>query len=129
MEEEIDELGDLKVVDSDRWLVLGGNDQVLLLGSFAELHVPCGYAVDAAAGENRVYQIGFNQVRLAEVRPAEVRPAEVRLAEVRPAEVRLAEVRPVRFASLRFALLRSAPLRFAPPRFASLRSAPRGSPR
>ena len=52
MEEEVDELGDLKVIDCDRWLVLGGNDQVLLFRAFAELHVPCGNAVDAAVGES-----------------------------------------------------------------------------
>ena len=55
VEEQVDELGDLKVIDCDRWLVSGGNDQALLLRSFAELHVPCGNAVDAAVGESCIY--------------------------------------------------------------------------
>ena len=52
MEEEVDELGDLKVIDGDRWLAFGGDDQALLFRSFAELHVPCGDAVDSAVGES-----------------------------------------------------------------------------
>ena len=35
MEEEVDELGDLEVVDCDLGFVAGGNDQVLLLRAFA----------------------------------------------------------------------------------------------
>jgi hypothetical protein len=31
VEEEVDELGHLKVIDSDRWLVSGGNGQAPLL--------------------------------------------------------------------------------------------------
>jgi hypothetical protein len=34
VEQEIDELGDLNVIDGDLWLVFTGSDQVLLLGAF-----------------------------------------------------------------------------------------------
>jgi hypothetical protein len=36
VKKEVDELGDLKVIDYDRWLAFGSNDQALLLGSFAK---------------------------------------------------------------------------------------------
>jgi hypothetical protein len=52
VQEQVDELGDLKVIDRDRWLVFGSNDQALLFHAFAELHAPCGNAVDAAVGES-----------------------------------------------------------------------------
>ena len=61
MEKQIDELGDLDVVDGDLGFALAGDDQVLLFRTFAELHVPSGYAVDVAAGENGVFKIGLNQ--------------------------------------------------------------------
>jgi hypothetical protein len=51
VEEEVDKLGDLKVIDCDRWLVLGGNDEVLLFRPRAELHAPRGNAVDVALDE------------------------------------------------------------------------------
>jgi Pentapeptide repeats (8 copies) len=92
VKEEVDELRDLKVIDCDRWLAFGSNDQALLLGSFAKLHAPCGDAVDAAVGERCIYEIGANQLRPIEVRPLEVRAVEERPAEVRPLEVRPAEV-------------------------------------
>jgi hypothetical protein len=44
-----------------------GNDQVLLFGALAELQIPCGYAVDVAAAEIRVRQIGINQYRTVKV--------------------------------------------------------------
>ena len=53
-EQQVDELCDLQVVDCDFWFVQGRDDQVLLLRAFADLHIPCRYAVDAAAGENRI---------------------------------------------------------------------------
>jgi hypothetical protein len=46
VEEEVDELGDLKVIDCDRWLLRGGNDQALLLHAFVHLQVPSGNTVD-----------------------------------------------------------------------------------
>jgi hypothetical protein len=50
----IDEPSDLDIVNYARWLIRASNDQVLLLRSLAEFYVPCGDAVDAAAGENGV---------------------------------------------------------------------------
>ena len=38
MKEQVDELGDLKIIDCDCWLVFGGNDQALLDCSRAERH-------------------------------------------------------------------------------------------
>jgi hypothetical protein len=55
VEEEVDELGDLKVVNRDLWLVFGGDDQTLLFGFLAEPNAPRRYTVDATVGESCVY--------------------------------------------------------------------------
>jgi hypothetical protein len=52
MQEEVDELGDFKVIDCHCWLVFAGDDQAPLLRSFAKLDVPRRDAVDAAVGES-----------------------------------------------------------------------------
>ena len=54
VEQQIDELCDLDVVNGDLRRARESNDQVLLFCCFAELHVPRGDAVDAAAREVRV---------------------------------------------------------------------------
>ena len=48
----MDELGNLDTVDGDLGFATGSDDQILLFRALAELHVPCGYAVHPAAGEN-----------------------------------------------------------------------------
>ena len=65
VQQEIDELGDLDVIDCDVWLASVCDDEVLLLSSFGDLHVPCGNAVDVAAGEIGVCEVRFNQYRPA----------------------------------------------------------------
>ena len=72
MEEQVDELGDLDVVNGDVWLAFASDDQVLLSCSFAKVHAPRRYAEDSAPRQIRIRQIGFNQNRSGQVRLAEV---------------------------------------------------------
>ncbi|HKM58732.1 MAG TPA: hypothetical protein VJX28_08290 [Chthoniobacterales bacterium] len=60
VEEQVDELGDLDVVDGDNWLTQISDDQVLLLCTFVHLYTPYRHAIDGAPGEYRIAKIGPN---------------------------------------------------------------------
>ena len=78
MKQQIDELRDLNVVDRDLGFVLTCDDQVLLLGPI-QFQTPCGYTVDATAGEVGARKVGAHQNGRSGGPPVEVRPAKVRL--------------------------------------------------
>jgi hypothetical protein len=96
-EEQVDELGDLQVVDGD--LGFAVRDDQVLLPRPLQLQVPRRDPVDAAAREGGARKIRADGVRPDEARSGEVRPGEVRLeegrlVEVRPDQVRPGEIRP-----------------------------------
>ena len=61
VKQEVDELGDLDVIDGDNRLILNiSYDQVLLFGPLIDRYIPYRNAIDAAFGECGIAKIGLN---------------------------------------------------------------------
>jgi hypothetical protein len=84
VKEQIDELGNFDVVDSDSYFTTRSYDQILLVCLIVHFYVPDRCAINVSFRQRRAAKICPNEHSFVEVRPLKVRPAEVRLADVRP---------------------------------------------
>jgi hypothetical protein len=93
VEEQVNELGNLKIVYLNHGFVERRDHQVRL-SCPSRLHVPNRNSVHVTRGQSCSCEVSFDENRPAQVRTREVHHVEVRFAEVRSMKVCLAEVCP-----------------------------------
>src|SRR5450755_2785327 len=71
VQQQVNELSDLKIVNGNGWFPRRSNDQVVLCCLF-HFHIPGCYAINVAASEARFCKIGFHQHSSAETGTAEI---------------------------------------------------------